>query len=320
MLLTMNNKFTKIYLEFMSYTLGLLNDFNTLFQSEASLLYKVKLEIECLLRTLCNNYMDLQYIKISNILNIDHKNPRHFLTNDKIYLGILATASLLEIKEEVEQQALNVFFTSCLNFYIELFTDIRRRFTFKEPIFQVINLVDPVVAQYFDVKSLLHVTKMFPILEPYVNVQEVDNEWREHALLDFSNHNIDKNKAHSAEDYWRDIFDLKNAAGLPKFKNLQIVIQFLLILPFSNASVERIFSNLNNIKTDTRNKLGRERLASILHTKQAVKDSGGIVSFQPSKTMLNVDIWKNNKVRYNYLHICFIYIAHVNIFIRVNGR
>lgn len=46
MLETMRNPFTKVYLEFMSYTLGLMTEFNLLFQSEKPLLYKVKPETE----------------------------------------------------------------------------------------------------------------------------------------------------------------------------------------------------------------------------------------------------------------------------------
>nr|CAI5823729.1 unnamed protein product [Callosobruchus analis] len=42
MLVTMKNSFTKIYLEFMSYSLGLMTDFNLLFQSEKPLLHKLK--------------------------------------------------------------------------------------------------------------------------------------------------------------------------------------------------------------------------------------------------------------------------------------
>lgn len=42
---TMKNKFTKVYLNFMSYTLHLLNSFNTLFQTEAPLLHRVKPEV-----------------------------------------------------------------------------------------------------------------------------------------------------------------------------------------------------------------------------------------------------------------------------------
>lgn len=171
---------------------------------------------------------------------------------------------------------------------MELISDIKKRFTFKEPVFQVLNVVDPVIAQSFTIKSLMHITKMFPILEQHVNLQDLDNEWRDHALID---HKIDKNK--SAEEYWAEVFGLKNAAGNPIFQNLEIVINFLLILPFSNASVERIFSLLNSIKSDKRNKLERNSLVAILHTKQGVKSAGGIITFEPNKQMLKANVWKN---------------------------
>ncbi|KAJ8958371.1 hypothetical protein NQ314_006432 [Rhamnusium bicolor] len=52
----LENSFTKIYLEFMSYILGILNDFNTLFQSEVPLLHKLKLEVIRMLKILYSNY------------------------------------------------------------------------------------------------------------------------------------------------------------------------------------------------------------------------------------------------------------------------
>ncbi|XP_015372276.1 PREDICTED: uncharacterized protein LOC107167643 [Diuraphis noxia] len=53
---TIENYFTIIYLEFMSYSLGLLTNFNKLFQSEGPLLYMLKPEIEKLLKIVVMNY------------------------------------------------------------------------------------------------------------------------------------------------------------------------------------------------------------------------------------------------------------------------
>lgn len=57
--LTMENSFTVIYLEFMSYTLSLLTNFNTLFQSAGPLLHLLKPETEKLLKTIVMNYMNI---------------------------------------------------------------------------------------------------------------------------------------------------------------------------------------------------------------------------------------------------------------------
>jgi hypothetical protein len=92
-------------------------------------------------------------------------------------------------------------------------------------------VVDPQEAQSFNIKSLSHVVNRFPILKDVVNVQDVDNEWRQHALL---NHNILDT---DAGVYWQKNFELKNHAGMPLFPNLKLVFSLLLALPFSNASV-----------------------------------------------------------------------------------
>lgn len=49
MLQTMDSRFTFITLEFLSYVLGLFNNFNVMFQAEKALLYKLKPEVEKLL-------------------------------------------------------------------------------------------------------------------------------------------------------------------------------------------------------------------------------------------------------------------------------
>lgn len=87
----------------------------------------------------------------------------------------------------------------------------------------------------------------FPILNDFVDTQELDNEWRNHALLNYNDFNLSIDL--QAEQYWRKAFQIKNSAGKTLFKNLKVVMGFLLILPFSNASVGRLFSNLNHIKT-----------------------------------------------------------------------
>lgn len=54
----------------------------------------------------------------------------------------------------------------------------------------------------------------------------------------------------------------------------------------SNTACERLFSQMNNIKTDMRNKFKNEHVAAILHVKQAVKEQDGCVNFKPTKEMI----------------------------------
>ncbi|KAJ8939989.1 hypothetical protein NQ314_010929 [Rhamnusium bicolor] len=76
------------------------------------------------------------------------------------------------------------------------------------------------------------------------------------------------------------------------YKNLKAVVSILLILPFSNASVERLFSDLNNVKTDLKNGLKTDSVAAILATKDSIKHQGGILKFTPTDKLINSSIWR----------------------------
>lgn len=294
MLKTMNNCFTKIYLEFLSFILTLLTEFNILFQSEAPLLYKLKSEVERLLTNIVSNYMELRYVKsLTNIFEVDETNHHHLqnVKQNNIYLGMDASESILLVKTSTTTKDLDTFYNSCLNVYIELFKDIKSRFNFvvSDPLFDMIKIVDPVHAQSFQTKSLKPIFRRFPILTTIIKQQPTEQEWREHALLNHSSENLDSSI--SVEDYWNRVFNIKNAAGTPLFQNLRIVIKLLLVLPFSNASVERVFSTLNLCKTAHRNRLKTETISAIMTTKDGIKSEKGIVAFNPSKAMLNEKLW-----------------------------
>lgn len=118
----------------------------------------------------------------------------------------------------------------------------------------------------------------------------MDNEWQRYAFLNFKELNLNIN---DSEQYWTAIFNLKNDADELLFPNLKKVITLLLVLPFSNASVERIFSNVFNIKTDKRNLLHTSTTKALIATKDGVEEGGGCIKFQPSKEILNCNIWKS---------------------------
>lgn len=290
---TLNNKYTQIYLEFMVYVLNLLNNFNTMFQSETPLLYKLKPEVTKLLKTLCFNYIEFSQLRNIDILKFDHANRRNFVDLKKLYIGIEAYNSLemLQKEENFDKNSSDTFLTSCLSFYITLVSEIKKRFTFEDNLFDLIDVLDPHVAQNFEVKSLVPIIKRFSFLQQYVTPQTLDNEWRNHALLDHKNLGLNPNLP--ADEYWSLVFKLKNAGDIPTFKNLKTVFSLLLILPFSNASVERLFSNLKNIKTDLRNRMGTDTAVAVMTTKDGLKSRGGVLNFKPPDEMLkSSSLWK----------------------------
>ncbi|CAH0715749.1 unnamed protein product, partial [Brenthis ino] len=290
MVATMDNEFTVIYLEFMSYTLGLLTQFNLLFQSETPLLYKMKSSVENLLKTVCSNYITFSYVKsCTDIMKIEFDDESKYDRLDRVYLGVLATESLQKLKNnsQVPETDVNMFLITCRSFYVELAKQSLQRFDFKDSLFNFIDLVNPSVAQSFTFKSLKPIFVRFPVLYDYYNMQEVDDEWREHALLDHESYDL--HPSDGAEEYWRKVFHLKNALGQSLFPNLKGILNALLVLPFSNASVERVFSSLKNIKNDHRNKLKTSTIIALMQTKDQIKDC---VKFEPTINMLKANLYK----------------------------
>lgn len=89
----LKNTFTKRYLEFMSYVLDLLTEFNTTFQSETPLLNKLKAAVEHLIRTIAADFMELNHVKNKSALNIEQHNPRFYVPLEKLYLRVLVATN-----------------------------------------------------------------------------------------------------------------------------------------------------------------------------------------------------------------------------------
>ncbi|KAH0540084.1 hypothetical protein KQX54_012404 [Cotesia glomerata] len=147
------------------------------------------------------------------------------------------------------------------------------------PDFEIAKKFSMQKAQKFSKKSLQDVLIRFPILKDYVNSQALDQEWREHALLDYEKLGLDSDQI--AEKYWIKVFNLKNKLGATLFPNLKIVMRLLLALPFSNASVERVFSALKICKTDLRNRMDTATIVNSLVIRESIEKDGGCKAFNP---------------------------------------
>lgn len=232
--------------------------------------------------------MPLNYCKNTDAYQIEYANPRLFSSLEKIYLGVSTQESLDELDKEVPQPKtqINDFRKTCLSFYIETIKQITQRFIFSDPLYDIIGeVVDPQKAQRFELKDISKVIKRFPNIKSDVDVEELNKEWKKHALLDFKELHLSPEVP--IEEYWKKILNMKNFDGEPLFPNLKKIILLLLVLPFSNASIERVFSQLKLIKCDNRNRLGTNTISALMATKENIKNA---TKFEPSKAMLHAKI------------------------------
>ena len=95
----------------------------------------------------------------------------------------------------------------------------------------------------------------------------VDAEWRKQALEETEEITEGKSSLQFREKQ----LNKCTIDGRLKYPNLKKVIGCVMSLPSSNAAVERLFSLLKLIKTDTRNSLKRETLVGLIHTKEGLR-------------------------------------------------
>lgn len=103
-----------------------------------------------------------------------------------------------------------------------------------------------------------------------------------------------------AEYYCGKLFRLKNAAEEYLSPNIKIVISLLLILPFSNASVERKFSVIKHIKTENRNRLNTDTVVSFMAAREGIKKLGGSAKSLRTKCFRQKYGKNNEKINNKY--------------------
>ncbi|KAG7309972.1 hypothetical protein JYU34_004494, partial [Plutella xylostella] len=125
--------------------------------------------------------------------------------------------------------------------------------------------------------SLLPLTKQLLRIVSELEMQQIDDEWR--LLPNINTFTGLEIGSWKVDEFWVKVHDETNCKTLANFA-LDV-----LCLPHSNADCERVFSEVNNMKTKSRNKLITSTVNGALLARQAVKNQGGCAKFQASNDM-----------------------------------
>lgn len=115
----LHDKLTLAYLEFRSYQLQRFNAFNRLFQSERPCFHNLQVEIEGHIKLISSDFSNVQYIKETAPKSIDLTNVQHHVPLNHVYIGVAATATMIEIDYGARQEDVQHFRNDCKNFLIE---------------------------------------------------------------------------------------------------------------------------------------------------------------------------------------------------------
>jgi len=254
----LSNKFTILYLHFLDFVLPMLTKLNLLFQSQSPQIHNVYSKVSTTYKAILDCYLKPEYIQSTDVSKLQYRNPSNFLPSEEIYLGSVCAVAFSK-ENNFSNQEKYEFFTNCLNFYIECSHQIYKRFPFNSEhmkLLKSITVLDP--------KNIKKTISVAPIVANFpklnINMNDIDREWR---LL--RNHNLDFNL--ELMEFWKTVKDLKNGDNLEEFSTLNSFVSYVLTLPHSSASVERLFSSINLNKTKIRNRISTDTMTGILHSK-----------------------------------------------------
>ncbi|KAK3884338.1 hypothetical protein Pcinc_011403 [Petrolisthes cinctipes] len=142
----------------------------------------------------------------------------------------------------------------CTSFILKYVSELRSRLP------ENLNVLKNMT--YFSVSNCLRQVKpsivdVAALFGYSAKLDEVDTQWRNICYHKWDN-------TSSTETFWNEVSNYKDAAGVRKFAELSQVAMDILSLPHSNADVERLFSQLNLVKSKIRNRLHPDTVNSIL--------------------------------------------------------
>ena len=260
-----------------------MNAFNRLFQSERPLLHNLKTEVEGLLKAIACDFMTLATVKKTEAKHLDPTDVQQHVPLRQTYLGMAASASLMEIEATADEEEIKKFLTTCRNFMIESMLQIKSRFDLKAEYHDIVKCLRPSNATNLVPHSLQMICEKLPYLSKVLDTGMLDMEWRLHALEEKTSEDDFFDK------YWLAIRDAKTPTGDAKFPNLIKFVAILSSLPFANAAVERVFSQLKLVKTAQRNSLKSTSLVSLLQSKFSLQNRHlSAATLKPTKEVLKL--------------------------------
>lgn len=255
---------TKLYLHFLVYVLPLFTTLNKEMQAEGTTIHVLYDRISTVLRTIVEGYLKPQYLRDTPLDRLQHRDPSNFAPLEEIYLGGRVMSELSK-PTDIDPAALHNFRLRCLEFCIEGASQVIKRFPLGNVQMKRLEAIDPRSVLEKRVPSVAPLAASFPSLVMADNINKLDTEWRH-----LRNTDLGLPVDARVEHFWRCVRETKQGDGTAMFPTLSDFVSKLLCLPHSSANVERVFSQINLVKTKTRNSLETGTVQATLHTKQGL--------------------------------------------------
>lgn len=166
--------------------------------------------------------------------------------------------------EHIPGKEKQVLTKRCIEFPVKLIKELQGGLPHNIKILKNINVLSASQAlnSNKDLRLLVNLVEEFGI-----NADEIDkiiNQWRNIHIQKWIHTN-------DTVKFWLEVNHYKDAGMNNPFQELVDFALLVLVLPHSNADVERVFSQMNIIKTKQRNRMSHHTLNSILYIRSGLR-------------------------------------------------
>nr|XP_047135546.1 uncharacterized protein LOC124812691 [Hydra vulgaris] len=172
-----------------------------------------------------------------------------------------------QTQKEMARKNIESVLTRCLQFLLRLLKELDQRLPENKEIFQGLSYLSP--------SKVLHQSSKMPFTHlPLRHImkdkaQNIEDQYRKVSLVDWSSTELFENSCipKDTTEFWTAVRHYKNTSGDAAFKKLADYCLTCLVLPISNAIVERIFSQVTFVKNKPRNRMSDKLLSSVVRVK-----------------------------------------------------
>lgn len=276
---------TKHMLLFVNYVIAKVDKMNVEFQSEYFRIHKVFYSICDEYRNLMTMFIKHEVMQECELADIDPLNGNLHRKLENIDVGGRCE-NLLRQKSMGDKEI--IFRRDALSFLSDLCAQIRKRFPLtRDSVLAQMRVIDVEEALSHEkrIQSIIPLASNFPTLVCEIELDNLQDQWKSLAN---SKQSLGEMVKLEPAIFWFNIRSVKDGNDQLKFGLLSRFMCGLIALPHSSACVERIFSQINMVKTAQTNKLHAATVANRPLAKQAIKRQGvECHSWIPSTSLLS---------------------------------
>jgi hypothetical protein len=214
------------------------------------------------MRKFLANFVNSEAIACCNdVTEVNIDDEENLLHIEEMFIGH-QTRTFIDANDDILPKDLGIFHKNCQLFYIESVAQLKRRMPLSNPVINLLSILKSSERKQGS-SSVISLAKHFPNIIPESMLDDLHSEWNKYKYLKLPS-NITECRV---DCYWNQISLLVNSNGRKRFTLLPKLMKCMLMLPHGNADSERLFSQVNLIKTKQRNRIETKLMNALLTLK-----------------------------------------------------